>query len=267
MHQKGYIRDLLERFGMIDSKPVNTPMDVNVKLTKLEQDPSIEEKRLPFRELIGALMYLSVATRPDIAHAVSALSQFNTCFGQIHWTAAKRVLRYLKGSADLGLIFGPKTESIKGYVDSDWANCQIDRRSYTGYVFILSNGPISWESKKQRTVALSSTEAEYMGLAEAAKEAIYIGNFLKEMEFENLTDVRVLNDNMGAQRLSENPVFHARSKHIDTRHHFVRETLLTKQLKLEHISTDDMIADMMTKGLPRPKHRHCLEMIGLGKLN
>lgn len=198
------------------------------------------------------------------AHAVSALSQFNTCFGKIHWTAAKRVLRYLKGSNALGLIFGPNTECLKGYVDADWANCLMDRRSYTGYVFILSKGPISWESKKQRTVALSSTEAEYMGLTEAAKENMYIREFLLELGFGNLADTRVLNDNMGALRLAENQVFHARSKHIDIRHHFIRESIQKKQLKLEHVSTDDMIADMLTKGLSRPKHQRCMKMLGLG---
>jgi Reverse transcriptase (RNA-dependent DNA polymerase)./Integrase core domain. len=267
MHQMGYIREVLERFGMTDSNPVSTPMDVNVKLTKLEQNPDVEERKLPFRELVGALMYLAVATRPDIAHAVSVLSQFNTCYGKVHWTAAKRVLRYLKGSNELGLIFDPGTESLKGYVDADWASCSMDRRSYTGYIFILGNGAISWDSKKQRTVALSSTEAEYMGLAEAAKETIHLQTFLEELGFENLSNSMVLNDNMGAQRLAENPIFHARTKHIDVRHHFVREAVQKKKLRLEHVSTDDMIADMLTKALPKTKHMRCLDMLGLGTLN
>ena len=100
-----------------------------MKLLRLKQDPNVEERKLPYRELVGALMYLAVATRPDIAHAVSALSQFNTCFGQVHWTAAKRVLRYLKGSADLGLTYEQRRKSLIGYVDADWAGCVIDRRS------------------------------------------------------------------------------------------------------------------------------------------
>ena len=267
MQQRGYIRDVLERFRMTDSKPVSTPMDVNVKLIKADRDSNVEDTKLPFRELVGALMYLAIATRPDIAYAVSALSQFNTCFGETHWTAAKRVLRYLKGSAELGLVFEPGAESLKGYVDADWASCSMDRRSYTGYTFILGNGAVSWESKKQRTVALSSTEAEYMGLAEAAKETMHLREFLKELGFENLANATVLNDNMGAKRLAENPIFHARTKHIDVRHHFVREALQKKQLKLEHVSTDDMVADMLTKALPRPKHQRCLNMLGLGSLS
>ena len=208
-------------------------------------------------------MYLAVATRPDIAHAVSALSQFNTCFGQVHWTAAERVLRYLKGSADLGLTYEQRRKSLIGYVDADWAGCVVDRRSYTGYTFILANSAISWNSKKQRTVALSSTEAEYMGLAEASKEAIHLRNFLTELGFESISDAKVFNDNMGAQRLAENPIFHARSKHIDIRHHFVRETLRNKLIKLEHVSTEDVAADMLTKALTRPKHQRCVKLMGL----
>lgn len=266
MHEKGYIRDILKRFGMADSKPVSTPIDINVKLTKPELDPNDEERKLPYRELVGALMYLAVATRPDIAHAVSALSQFNNCFGHIHWTVAKRVLRYLKGSDDLGLIFESRTESLKGYVDADWASCSMDRHSYTGFAFILGNGVISWDSKKQRTVALSSAEAEYVGLTEAVKEIIHLRRFLTELGFEKLADTRILNDNMGAQRLAENPVFHSRSKHIDIRHHFVRDAWQNKLMKLEHVSTDDIAANIFTKGLPRPKHRRGVEMLGLGTI-
>ncbi|XP_033228862.1 secreted RxLR effector protein 161-like [Belonocnema kinseyi] len=193
----GYIIDVLKRFGMSYSKPVSTSMDVNVKVTKSEQDPKVEERKLPFRELVGALMYLAVATRPDISYAVSALSQFNTCYGKIHWTAANRVLRYLKESVQLGLIFKPVSESLKGYVDSDWVSCSIDRRSYTGYIFNLGNCAMSWNSKKQRTVALSSTEAEYMGLAEAAKETMHLRGFLDELGFMSLANTTVLHENIG----------------------------------------------------------------------
>ena len=211
MNQKGYIKELLDRFGMAECKPVTTPFDINVTLMKPEEDSTTEEKKLPYRELVSALMYLAVATRPDIAHAVSALNQFNNAFGKIHWTAAKRVLRYLKGTADLGLLLSPLKNSLKVYFDADWASCLVDRRSYTGYTFRLSNGTISWDSSKQRTVALSSTEAEYMALAEATKEAIHPRGFLSELGFRTLADVKLFNDNMGAKRLAENPTFHARS--------------------------------------------------------
>jgi len=160
-------------------------------------------------------MYLAVSTRPDIAHAVSYLSQFNEDFDKDHWTAAKRVLKYLKGTINFGIEFNQNPSTLTGFVDSDWGGCAVDRRSYTGYVFLLNGGPISWDSKKQRTVALSSTEAEYMALSEATKKAIYLNEFLIELGFKEMTDRVLFNDNIGAKKLAENTTFHARSKHIE----------------------------------------------------
>ena len=173
MNQRGYVDDLLKRFGMVDSKPVATPMSQGTKLARNEKIDSTQVD-VPYRELVGALMYLSVCTRPDITHAASYLSQFNNCYDSDHWTAAKRVLRYLKGTRDVGLIYGKTSDPLTGFVDADWANCEIDRKSYTGFVFILAGCPISWESRKQRTVALSSMEAEYMAISDATKEATHL---------------------------------------------------------------------------------------------
>lgn len=204
-----------------------------------------------------------MATRPDIAFSVSSLSQFNTCFDRTHWTAAKRVLRYLKNTMDVGLVFKTTEDSLKAYVDADWASNVSDRRSYTGFSFLLSAAPVSWDAKKQKTVALSSTESEYMALAESAKEAIFLRSFLEEMGFGDLADVTIFNDNLGAKKLAENPIFHARSKHINVRHHFVRQALRENMIHIEHVSTEDMGADILTKGLPRPKHVKCLDLLGL----
>ena len=163
---------------------------------KLEVSSGADKtEQLPYRELIGALMYLSVGTRPDIAHTVNYLSQFNNCHHVRHWKAAKRVLRYLQGTIDKGLIFTKDNKSLIGMADADWGNSELDRRSYTGYAFILSGGAISWCSRKQRTVFLSSTEAEYMCLSEAAKEATFCINFLKELGCRNLAKVTFFNDN------------------------------------------------------------------------
>jgi len=142
MNQRGYVDDLLKRFGMVDSKPVATPMSQGTKLARNEKIDSTQVD-VPYRELVGALMYLSVCTRPDIAHAASYLSQFNNCYDSDHWTAAKRVLRYLKGTRDVGLIYGKTSDPLTGFVDADWANCEIDRKSYIGFAFILAGCPIS----------------------------------------------------------------------------------------------------------------------------
>ena len=265
LRQKGYILDVLKKFGMADSKSVSTPMDIGVKLTHPEGAMEKKYAELPYRELVGALMYLATATRPDIAHAVSFLSQFLTNYRQEHWTAAKRVLRYLRRTPDIGITYGCGGSSIIGFSDSDWGNCLTDRRSYTGYIFMYNGGAVSWESRKQRTVALSSTEAEYMALTEASKEAIHLKGLLKFLNSEDTPEVIVFSDNQGALKLAENPVFHARTKHIDIRHHFVREAINNGSFQLCYVSTEEMAADVLTKGLPRSKHDKCRSLIGLGE--
>jgi len=265
IHQRGYIEEILTRFGMTDCKPVSTPMEPGSKLPRAKEqnmeDPE-GSRKLPYRELVGSLMYLAIATRPDIAHAVSWLSRFNECYDETHWLAAKRVLRYLRGTSDLGITYKRSKRSLIGYVDADWANCPEDRKSYTGFVFILANGAVTWESRKQQTVALSSTEAEYMGISEASKEAIYLRRFLLELSFNDLANTTLFCDNVGAQKLVANPVFHSRTKHIDIRHHFVREAVKHHNIELKYTPTEDMAADVLTKGLPGPKHRRCLTLLG-----
>jgi hypothetical protein len=171
MSQSKYIKETLSRFNMENCKGVTTPINPNEKLSK-EMCPKTEEEKkavemLPYQSLVGSLMYLAVSTRPDIAHAVSMLSQFNANFGEQHWRAAKRVLRYLKNTENLGLMFKKSGQELVGYADADWGASIDDRRSYTGYVFNFANAAVSWESRKQRTVAMSSTEAEYMALSES----------------------------------------------------------------------------------------------------
>lgn len=262
--QGKYISDILNKFGMENANPVSTPLDLNVKLSKPKRGINSEELNLPYRELLGALTYLAVSTRPDISHAVSKLGQFNNCYDQSHWKAAKRVLRYLKGTINVGLVYSSGSDAdINGYVDADWGNDVDDRRSFTGYCFFYGNGLISWESRKQRTVALSSNEAEYMGMSDAAKEAIYLRNFLVELQESRSIKSHLLCDNMGALKMSENPSFHARSKHIDLRHHFIRDAVTNRLFDVKHIITEEMIADILTKALPRSKHEHCMKMLKL----
>lgn len=143
MHQKRYIEDILSRFGMSECNPASIPMDPNVKLTLPEEISNPETDTLPYRELIGSLSYLATTTRPDVAFAVSSLSQFCNSHGTIHWTSAKRVLRYLKGTSHLGLIFQADFDSLKGFVNADWGGCMVDRRSFTGYTFALSKCAVS----------------------------------------------------------------------------------------------------------------------------
>ncbi|KMQ91353.1 opie2a pol protein [Lasius niger] len=201
----------------------------------------------------------------NVAHAASLLSQFNDCFAKAHWVVAKRVLRYLKGTANFGNTYKYGEDDFQGFVDADWAGSIHDRRSFTGYAFVINGGCISWYSKKQRTVALSSTEAEYMALDEAAKEAVYLRRLLRELGI-NTGKVTLSNDNLRAQRLATNPVFHARTKHIDIRHHLVREIVDAGLIRLEHVASEEMPADVLTKALTKPKHGTCIRLLELSRV-
>ena len=173
------------------------------------------------------------------------------------------MLRYLKGTIDVGLVFRAGTGPIQGFVDADWGGCLVDRKSFSGFLFLLGGCPISWDSRKQRTVALSTTETEYMALSESVKEAIYLQRFVRELGFGFLANLSIFCDNQSCLLLAENPTFHARTKHIDIRHHFIRDVVKSKTLALKYISTEEQVADFLTKGLSRVKHSSCMDAAGL----
>jgi hypothetical protein len=188
--QTKYILDVLRRFGMSNCKPAKLPMDPGVKLSKAMSpttpDEIAEANRFPYREIVGSLMYLMITSRPDISFAVGQLAMYMNCHGSQHHAAAQHVLRYLKGTTDVGLTYGldQGTLSLSGYSDADWGAHLDTRRSTTGYVFYLAGGPISWKSKLQPTVALSSTEAEYMALTAAAQEAMCLRGLAKDFSID-----------------------------------------------------------------------------------
>jgi hypothetical protein len=268
INQKRYIDDVLERFGMADCKPMSAPMDPNVKLSKgmSPKTRSEEEnmKTVPYQNAVGSLMYVMTGTRPDIAYAVGAVSAYNANPGEAHWKAVKRIIRYLKGSRDLELTYSHGTKTIEGYADADWAGSLDDRRSTTGYVFILHGGAITWNSKKQPTVALSTTEAEYLALGQAAKESIWLKKLLTELGFHQKDrPIEINSDNQGAIALTKNPTFHARTKHIDIRHHFLREKYEAKEIAIAYCGTNTMVADILTKALAKDKHEGFVSGMGL----
>uniref|UniRef100_H3HAK5 Reverse transcriptase Ty1/copia-type domain-containing protein n=1 Tax=Phytophthora ramorum TaxID=164328 RepID=H3HAK5_PHYRM len=254
--QTKFLKSILTKFGMQDSKPVKTPQDPGLKLTKNMCEGGCQHentmKNVPYRSAVGALMYLMVATRPDLAAAVGVLSQFSADPCPTHWQALKRVLRYLQATPTHGLEFSREDSlGMCGYSDADWAGDIESRRSTSGYAFMMNGGCISWRSKKQRTVALSSTEAEYMALSEATQEAVWLKVFLCELgEMASDEAVKIYEDNQGSITLAKNPQFHKRTKHIDIRYHFVREKVEDGQVVLQYVSTTNMLADMMTKAIP-----------------
>ncbi|GBM59824.1 Retrovirus-related Pol polyprotein from transposon TNT 1-94 [Araneus ventricosus] len=226
------------------------------------------DDKLPYRELIGSLNYLAVCTRPDIAYSISKLSQYLTRYDKSHWLSAKRVLRYLKKTINFVLVFELDDKVVYGYSDSDWGNSQEDRKTYSGYCFMLSNSVLSWESRKQKTVALSYTESEYISLSDSCKEVLYLQKLLSELDLGVLCKQITVNvDNYSAIKLGENSLFHSRTKHIDIRHHFIRDVLEDGKIAVKHVSTSKMEADILTKPLGSLKHYECLKIINATDLS
>lgn len=264
LHQKSYILNLLKKFNMCECNVIATPLEVRPDTQILTKAGAEVLENVPYQNLIGGLMYLVVCTRPDIAHTVSFLSSFNKEPTSESWRAAKRVLRYLKGTLGKSIVYKHTPDSLKliGFSDADYANDKKDRKSYGGYVFFMANGPISWESKKQKTTALSSCESELIALNEAAKEACYLKNLYDELFGNSQLKITLcskletilLTDSQSAKELVENPVFHNKSKHIEVRYYFIREKVAEGKFKLKHVGTSDMVADILTKALPRPSH-------------
>ncbi|EJF55486.1 hypothetical protein DICSQDRAFT_25697, partial [Dichomitus squalens LYAD-421 SS1] len=258
--QSQYILRVLERFGMTDSNPVSTPLDPNVKLVKCAEDADLTEMRkCPYQAVIGSLMYAALGTRPDIAYAVQALLQYNSRYGPEHWTAAKHVLRYLKGMHTYGITYSGEGQTrlqayylnlrLEGYTDADWGSNPDDRRSISGYTFLVGNAVVAWSSKKQTTVALSSTEAEYMAVSYAARHTIWMRALLAELTFAPTEATKLNVDNKSAMELSKDNVLHARTKHIDIRHHFIRKCITGEAIRLEYCPTDINSVDLFTKAL------------------
>ena len=262
LSQSQYIEDILERHGMADCRPTGTPMEVNLKLEKLE---TAEVNATEYQQLIGSLMYGSIGTRFDIAHDVGVLSRHNHSPGKQHHTAVKRVFRYLRGASDNYILYDGKS-AIEGpviYCDADWAGDPSDRKSISGYTAILSGAAISWSSKKQATVSLSSTEAEYIAAARATQEATWIHTFLSEIGHPLKKPITLYVDNQSAIKLIQNPVAHDRTKHIDIKYHFIRDAQARGIIKVEYCPTNDQVADVLTKPLPHEKHKHFTEQMGL----
>jgi hypothetical protein len=270
--QSAYITALLERHGMSDCKAVSTPMERDSKTTLVK--PPIEYKATDgevrdYQAIIGGVMFAMICTRPDIAFAVTTLAQFASNPAPVHFQAVKRVLRYLRGTIDRRVTYSgtgavASQPELVGYCDADWGGGQ-GCRSVTGYAFILAGGAISWQSKKQKTVALSTVEAEYMATTQATKEAIWWRSFLTGLGHDLSHSTTLYSDNQGSIALAHNPEHHARTKHINIQYHFIRQHVADKTIALTFIGTEDMIADIFTKALDRVVYDRCARQLGLSE--
>ena len=248
LSQRQYILDILGRHGMSDCKPCSTPVDTCAKVSA-DNGPPVADPTA-YRSLAGALQYLTF-TRPDIAYAVQQICLYMHDPREVHLVAAKRVLRYLQGTVDYGLIIprSAPTQLIV-YTDADWAGCPDTRRSTSGYAVFLGGSLVSWSSKRQPTVSRSSAEAEYRAVANGVAEVVWLQQLLQELHHQLKTASLVYCDNVSAVYLSSNPVQHQRTKHVEIDLHFVRERVAIGAVRVLHVPTTSQFADVFTKGLP-----------------
>ena len=271
--QEKYVHDILKQFDMVGCKPVSTPLEPGAKLSVV--DSPVDElgkaamEAYPYRQVVGKLMYLAICTRPDISQAVSELSRFNSNPGLKHWESALRVLRYLSGSAGLGLLYKRgESKDLWGYVDASHTSCPDTGKGRTAYVFMSGGAPVSWASKRVGSDSLSSCETEYMGLTLAAQEASYLGDLRDEMygvKGAKGKCIQLMTDSQSATSLAENPVYHGRSKHIRAKWHFIRKRVESGMVKLIDVRTEFMGADMMTKSVGPSVLAVNMKLIGMYK--
>ncbi|CAL1409608.1 unnamed protein product [Linum trigynum] len=262
--QQKYTREVLERFKLLECNHVKNPMTPGLKFTKAGDGILVNSTE--YKQLIGSLLYIT-ATRPDIMYSVCLLSRFMENPTRQHMLAAKRVLRYLKGTLGYGVLYIREAgeESLQGFTDSDYAGDVDDRKSTSGYVFFLAGGAVSWASKKQPVVTLSTTEAEFVAASFCATQCVWLRRVLCQMGWgESVKDsTTIYCDNNSTIKLSKNPVFHGRSKHIDVRFHFLRDLANEGVVELEYIGTGEQVADVMTKPLKLEMFQLMRERLGV----
>ena len=247
----------------------------NSKLTEEDPDDNttlhtmkIDGRQVLYTSVVGSLMYAMMGTRPDLAYTVGVLRRYSANPKQCHWEAAKRTLRYLKATVGMVLQFDGSDVgmdmSFHGYSDTDWSGDPDTSRSTSGFVFISNRGAIGWGSKRQSMIALSSTESEYIGLCYAGQHLAYLRNLFEDIGHKQREPTELLCDNQAAIILSKDPQFRARTKHIQRKYHFLRDDLVGKsEAIIRYVSTNDMVADILTKPLTHDKHWKFTQAMGL----
>ena len=262
INQTKYTREILKKFGMENTKPLGTPMSSTCRLDKDESGKSIDQKL--YRGMIGSLLYLT-ASRPDIMFSVCMCARYQSNPKESHLLAVKRILRYLSGSIEIGLWYSRDSSfELIAYSDADFAGCKLDRKSTSGTCQFLGVNLISWSSKKQNSVALSTAEAEYIAAGSCCAQILWIKQQLEDFGIK-LTKTPIRCDNTSAINLSKNPVQHSRSKHIEIRHHFIRDHVQNSNVILDFVCTNDQLADVFTK--PLSEDRFCLIRRELGVID
>ncbi|KAA8899039.1 hypothetical protein TRICI_006407 [Trichomonascus ciferrii] len=255
MDHEQYINGLLKEFDLTEAKTSPCPSWTGMNIDDCDNSPLLSDGS-QYRSLVGKLLWV------DIAFEVSHLSRYLSCPRECHWTAAKHVLRYLKGSKSWAIQYSKQPAfTITGYSDADWASDKNTRKSTTGYVFMLAGGPISWRSSRQPSVTLSSAETEFVALSEAVKEALWLKLVARELGLKLAENFAIYEDNTACINISKNPVLHHRTKHIDTRYKFVRENVQANVVEVRQVESENNIADMFTKGLKKVQFARLCDLL------
>jgi len=250
--QEAYARKIVKRFGLENCKPTRTPLPTGYIPTAATKECTAE-MRSYFQQIIGSLLYLALGTRPDITYQVILMSQFCANPNEEHVQKALYIIRYVNTTLSTKIVYnGNNKEGFLAFADADWAADKITRRSVSGYIITLAGGTISWVSRKQKGVSLSSTEAEYKSMSDASRQIVWIEGLMNELHFPIKT-IYLCCDNQGAMFLASNPAQEHRSKHIDVNFHYIRECVENEKVKLTYVPTNDQVADIMTKNLPYQK--------------
>jgi Reverse transcriptase (RNA-dependent DNA polymerase)/GAG-pre-integrase domain/gag-polypeptide of LTR copia-type len=266
--QRPYWEHVLNRFELGHVTPRNTPLPVGIVLDN-EMLPKTSSERTeminkPYRAILGSIMWGQLATRPDLSFSVSLLARFQANPGINHWSALIHVVGYIKNTLDYGLTYSRDFSlSPTAFVDADYGGCKDTRRSTSGYIFMMAGGPVSWSSKRQATVALSTVEAEYVAMSRCAQQMAWMQSWLNEIEIQHSLPGLIKGDNRGAIALTKNTRDHGKVKHIDIRHHYIRELVHSGSISIEQVASADNLADLFTKPLPRDHHHRLLVALNI----
>ena len=248
--QKKYVQEILDKFQMKDCNLVNTPSEFGMKLNKNNRGKKVDDTL--YKQIVESLMYL-MATRPDIMHVVSVISRYMECPIEIHFLVVKRIFQYLQGTKEFGLFYkNEENPDLFGFIDSDYVGDLNDRKNTFEYVFMMGTGVVSWSSKKQPIVTLSSIEAEFVAATTCAYQAIWLKKIIKELHFKEDGPTQIYCDNGSTINLSKNLVLHGRSKHIDVKYHFLRDLTNDGVINLIYYRSEDQVIDILTKPLKFP---------------
>lgn len=261
INQASLIRKIAKTYDLEQAKRSNIPMDTGYYKARL--DSRSLPNNVEYHCLIGSLLYIATNSRPDIAASVSILSRRINNPLQADWVELKRIVRYLCGTMDYRLFFDTGNLKLEGFSDADWASDTADRKSNSGFVFLLGGAAVSWGSRKQACVSTSTMEAEYVALAEAGQEAVWLRRLLADLNEEQHGPTIVWEDNKSCLDFATLEKQNRRSKHIDTKYHYVRELVSSGEVALKYCPTDDMLADIMTKPVGATKVRKFSELLGL----